>query len=427
MLFRSATQPVTTNLMSWFKPADYWEFSRRMDLISNDHYLIADDPDGAQQLAMSADLMRSLASGRPWLLMEHSTSAVNWQPRNRAKAPGEMRRNSLSHLARGADGALFFQWRASVAGAEKFHSAMLPHAGTDSRRWREVVQLGADLQRLAEVAGSTVQPAPVAILHDWSSWWAAELDSHPSVDVAVMAESRAWHSELWRVGVGSDFASPDADLTRYQVVIAPVLYLLAEEAAAGLRNFVESGGTLVVTYFSGIADEADHILTGGYPGSLRDLLGVRIEEFYPLLSDQQVALTAYGPGEVWSEYGAAAGAEVMSAYAGGPVDGAPAITRRQAGAGAAWYVGTRLTEAGRSELLGTVLQGAGVRPVVDDLPPGLEAVRRVGDGASYLFLINHADREARVAARGTELLSGAGVDGTAIVAAGGVAVIREPR
>ena len=427
VLAERAAQPVTTNLMSFFKPIDYWDLSRRMDLVSNDHYLIAADRDGAQQLAMSADLMRSLALGRPWLLMEHSTSAVNWQPRNRAKAPGEMRRNSLSHLARGADGTLFFQWRASVAGAEKFHSAMVPHAGTGSRRWREVVQLGADLHRLAEVAGTRVQPAPVAVLHDWSSWWAAELDSHPSVDVGVMAESRAWHAALWRAGVGTDFAHPAADLAGYRVVIAPVLYLLAEETAARLRRFVESGGTLLVTYFSGIADVEDHVVAGGYPGLLRDLLGVRIEEFYPLLAGERVTLSAHGPGEVWSEYGTAEGAEVIATYAGGPVDGAPAITCHRVGAGAAWYVGTRLTDAGRAEVLRAVLESAGVRPVVDDLPPGMEAVRRVGDGASYLFLINHADREARVAARGTDLLSGADADGTAVVEAGGVAVIRESR
>ena len=134
------------------------------------------------ELAWSADLTRGTAGGAPWFLMEHSTSAVNWQERNVAKLPGQLARNSLAHVARGADAVCFFQWRQSRAGAEKFHSALVPHAGTDTKVWREVVELGATLAAIGEVAGSTVR-ADVAILFDWQSWWAAELDSHPSADV----------------------------------------------------------------------------------------------------------------------------------------------------------------------------------------------------------------------------------------------------
>ena len=181
--------PVTTNFMGFNmgleRPVDYWRWSEQMDVVSNDHYLIAADRRNFQDLAMAADLSRGWAQGKPWLLMEHSTSAVNWQPRNIAKAPGEMLRNSLQHVARGADGALFFQWRASRAGAEKFHSGLLPHAGTDTKVWREVVQLGQALKAISEVAGSVVRTAcSVAIIHDTDARWASELDSHPSVDAS---------------------------------------------------------------------------------------------------------------------------------------------------------------------------------------------------------------------------------------------------
>ena len=162
-----ATQPVTTNFManqSW--TTDLWAWGREVDIVSYDHYLWAADPDGHVGLAIAADLSRSVGGGAPWILMEHSTSAVNWQPRNVAKRPGEMARNSLTHLARGADAILFFQWRASRSGAEKFHSAMLPHAGTESRVWREVVDLGAVLGRLGEVRGARVQ-AEAAVLWDF--------------------------------------------------------------------------------------------------------------------------------------------------------------------------------------------------------------------------------------------------------------------
>ena len=116
-----------------------------MDVIANDHYLDHRLGDPVAELSFAADLTRGLAGGRPWMLMEQSTGAVNWQPYNLAKTPGQMLRNSLTHVARGADAVCFFQWRASAQGAEKFHSAMLPHAGTDTAVWREVLDLSATL------------------------------------------------------------------------------------------------------------------------------------------------------------------------------------------------------------------------------------------------------------------------------------------
>ena len=414
-----ATQPVTTNFMSFFKPLDYRRWAAELDLVSNDHYLIGADADPLQHLAMSADLMRSLAGGRPWLLMEHSTSAVNWQPRNFAKPPGQLRRNSFQHIARGADGALFFQWRASRAGAEKFHSGMLPHAGTDTKVWREVVELGANLQAIAEVTGSRVEQPAVALLFDWASWWAAELDSHPCADVDPMAEARRWHHALWERNVGVDVIGPADDLSRYRLVIVANQYLLDDAAAAALSAFAEGGGTVLATYFSGIVDEHDHIRLGGYPGALRELLGVRVEEFFPLAPEETIELTGLGTGRVWSELGRVTDAEVVASYTCGPVAGSPAITRRAAGAGHAWYVGTQLVRVG--ELLGQMLGEAGVRPVVPALPAGVEAVRRIGAQASYLFVINHTDIEVTLPGSGTDLLGGP----AGLVGAGGVAVIRE--
>ena len=156
--------PATTNFMVNFsiEALDYWRWAPELDIVSNDHYLQSTDPESQIDLALSGDLVRSMAGG-PWLLMEHSTGAVNWQPVNRAKQPGEMRRNALAHVAHGADGVAYFQWRAAKAGAEQWHSAMLPHAGTDSQIWRDVVQLGADLRTLGEVRGSTATAQVAAV------------------------------------------------------------------------------------------------------------------------------------------------------------------------------------------------------------------------------------------------------------------------
>ncbi len=417
--------PVTTNLMAastW--ELDYWAWGRELDVVSNDHYLWAADPHNHIGLSLAADLTRSLAGGRPWLLMEHSTSAVNWQPRNVAKKPGQARRNSLTHIARGADGALFFQWRASAAGAEKFHSGMVPHAGTDSKIWREVVRLGSDLRSLAEVAGSTVE-ADVAILLDYSSIWAQEQDSHPSRDMTAVEEIRAWHRTLWRAGITADFAHPGGDLSRYRLVLAPALYLLSAEHAAALASYVHEGGSLVVGPFSGIADENDHIWLGGYPGALRDLLGVRVEEFFPLLEGETIPLSNGATGRIWSELGRATDAEVLATFASGPVAGSPALTRKQHGSGTAWYVATRFDDDDLGKLLSQVTEAAGVRPTVE-APAGVEAVRRRHpDGRTYLFLINHTDDDVTISVEGKDLLTGRTIASPLRLPAGDVAVLQQ--
>jgi beta-galactosidase len=203
--------PITTNFMAikFVRNMDYWSWAADVDVVSNDHYLDSADPDNHVELAFSADLTRGLAGGRPWLLMEHSTSAVNWQQRNVAKSPGQLRRNSLAHVARGSDAVLFFQWRQSRAGAEKFHSALLPHAGTDTKVWREVCALGADLQRIGEVAGTVVRHQ-VAMVFDWQSWWAAELDSHPTSDLSYSTGRTRTTARYGTSGSASTSSRPTA-------------------------------------------------------------------------------------------------------------------------------------------------------------------------------------------------------------------------
>ena len=425
LLKRLAPRPVTTNFMigTGIKYLDYHSWASDVDLVANDHYLTAADPEAHVGLALAADHTRGVAGGHPWLLMEHSTSAVNWQPRNVAKTPGQLRRNSLAHVARGADGVLFFQWRASRAGAEKFHSALVPHAGPETKVFREVCRLGADLKAIAEVRGSRVD-ADVAILVDYEAWWGAELDSHPSVDVTYADRLTALHGALWRAGVTADVVHPSADLSGYQLVLVPTLYLVRDAHADALRAYVEGGGTALVTYFSGIVDENDHIRLGGYPGAFRELLGIRTEEFFPLREGERVTLDDGSTADVWTEWLHPAGAEVLASYADGPLPGVPALTRHAVGAGAAWYVGTRLDQAATDRLVARLLAESGARPPVD-APAGVEVVRRRAGERSWLFAINHTDTHARLAVSGVDLLADTRCDGELLVPAGAVAVVRE--
>ncbi|MFJ8539122.1 beta-galactosidase [Streptomyces sp. NPDC093591] len=427
LLAAAPDTPATTNFMVMynFDALDYWRWAPKLDLVSNDHYLQSADPESQIDIALSGDLVRSLAGG-PWLLMEHSTGAVNWQPVNRAKNPGELRRNALAHVARGADGIAYFQWRAAKAGAEQWHSAMLPHAGTGSHIWRDVVRLGADLRALAEVRGS-VGTAEVAIVWDWNSRWAMELPSQPSGELRFQDLVRAWYEPLWRSGVAVDFVRPDADLSGYRLVLAPSLYLVDDEGASNLTAFAERGGTLAVGFHSGAVDENCHVRMGGYPGAFREALGVLTDELFPLLPGESVGLSGGGTGTLWSERVGLAGAEPVESYTTGPLAGGPAVTRNSHGEGATWYLATQPDAATLAGLLDRIRAEAGVRPV-RATPQGVEAALRRGPDADYLFLINHTDRPAHVAVASdaTELLTGRAVPGAVSVAAGEIAVVREP-
>jgi len=429
--------PVTTNFMvPNFKNLDYWAWADQTDVVSNDHYLPGWEAEPHLELAFGADLTRGLAGESPWLLMEHSTSAVNWQHRNYAKTPGQLRRNSLAHVARGSEGAMFFQWRAAKAGAEKFHSALLPHAGTDTKVWREVVQLGDNLRSLAPIEGSRVE-SQVAIVFDWDSWWAVEGDCHPSADLRYVDQARDLYSALWRKGITCSFVRQGEDLSGYRLVLVPTLHVVTDAGAAAVCDYVAGGGTALVGYFSGIVDENDHIRLGGYPAPFRELLGITVEEFFPLRTGERVHLTTDLGEEwtsgLWTELMTADGCDVVASYSDGPLVGHPAVTRNSFGAGSAWYVSARLEAAEVATLLDRIVGAAGVTAVAAAAQPGLEMVRRRGvaapgsgrPGASYLFLINHSDTAIEVAAAGHDLLTGDTYDATTTVAAGAVLVIDE--
>jgi beta-galactosidase len=329
---------------------------------------------------------------------------------------------------------------------------MVPHAGPDSRIFREAAATGAAVARLAEVAGSRVH-ARAAVLHDSDAWWAMDTQGLPSAGLDYLGGLRRAHRALWDAGVTTDFAHPrDADLSRYALLVAPALYLLSDEAAASLRRYVAGGGTLLVECFSGVVDEHHRARLGGCPAAaLRDALGIRVEEHRPLAAGTRVRLSDGSTGTVWSEVvrlggaggdggDAAAAAETVAAYTEGMLAGQPAVTRHSHGAGAAWYVSTRLDGPAYRALLARLTDEAGVLPEVplpagtdDGDGPGVEAVRRHahdGSARSWLFLLNHTAGPVllprSVVAGGHDLLTGRDVPPEGLtLPAGGAAVIRQ--
>ncbi len=420
--------PVTTNFMvtSHIRTQDYFSWAPHVDVVANDHYLDHRLERPHVELAFAADLTRGIAGGRPWMLMEQSTGAVNWQPRNIAKAPGEMVRNTMSHLARGADSVCFFQWRASARGSEKFHSALLPHAGTDSAIWRDVLELGRVLRSLGDVVGSAVV-AEVAIVFSWDAWWACDLDSRPSSDIRYLDQVHRVYRALWASGVTADIVHPGSDLSGYRLVIVPCLYLVSDAAASNISDAVAAGAHALVTFFSGIVDVDDSVRLGGYPGAFRDLLGIRTEEFFPLPVGAAIALDDGARAARWTERSTVDGAEVISSYVDGPVAGSPAITRHRHGGGVAWYLGTDLDEPDLRRLLGRVVADAGVGHEAGMGHDGFEVVTRRSADADFVFCINHTEHEHSLPGSGVELSTGTAIDGELRVPAGSVRILRTPR
>lgn len=397
-ILREATPDlsITTNFMGFFKPLDYWKWAAHEDIVSDDSYPDPADPESHIRAAMSRDLMRSLGGGKPWVLMEQTTVRVNWRERNVPKQPGQMRLWSHQAVARGTEGIMFFQWRASKAGAEKFHSAMVPHVEPEkSRSWREVKQLGTDLGRLDSLLG-TKGEAEVAILLDWENWWALEIDSKPSSDVKMPDGLYSFYKPLFEANVPVDFAHPGSELSGYELVLAPHLYLVSDAVAENLTGFVSAGGTLLMSFFSGIVDENDHVRLGGYPAPFRGMLGLFIEDFVPLAKGEKNRIAteqggAYGC-DLWADLIQTEGAEPLAHYENDFYAGTPAITRHAFGGGTAYYLGTRPEEAYMTRLLLQACEEVGVKPPLE-VPTGVEVVRRRNEKSSFLFLLNHNGEE----------------------------------
>lgn len=416
--------PVTTNFMamSRFNRLDYWRWANEVDVVSNDHYPSSRPELADAELALCADVTRGLSRGAPWILMETAPSAVNWRSINRPRPAGQLRRHMVQHLGRGADAIMFFQWRASRAGAEKFHSAMLPHAGTDTRVFREVSELGQLLDDAGEISGSRVV-AQAAMIWDWESWWSQEFGFLPTSELSYFRNAMDLHRTFTDQQITLDIIDSGTSFDAYPLVVVPSLCLMDVDVAQRLDAYVRGGGTLVVTYWSGVCDEHDRVWLGGYPGALRDTLGIWVEEFAPLERGQTVALSDGGTASVWSEFLHLRGAESRVEFTGGELDGVAAVARHEHGAGVAWYVATRLDPISLDRHLSDVLTDARLRPLLS-CERGLEVTVRRGEHADYALVVNHGDavREAHFA--GFDLVTGRELRTPWSLAGGDVAVVR---
>lgn len=389
--------PITTNLMGTYKGLDYFKWAKEMDIVSWDNYPAYDTPWSYN--AMCHDLMRGL-KGAPFMLMEQTPSQQNWQPYNALKRPGVMRLWSYQAVARGADTVMFFQLRRSIGACEKYHGAVIAHAGrTNTRVFREVAALGEELQRLGDALLDSRVESRVGILFDWDNWWAVEFSSGPSRDLQYLREVQKYYDAFYRHHVSVDMIHVDSDFSQYDVVVAPVLYMVKPGVARRLEDFVSAGGTFVTTFFSGLVNQNDLVIQGGYPGELRKLLGIWVEEIDALLPDMHNRFVVSSPaGAVEGEYRCgmlcdllhSEGADIVAVYGHDFYKGMPAVTRNPFGKGHAWYVASSPEPSFLDDLAATILQRHDIRPPVA-APADVEVTVRRKGASSYTFLLNHGD------------------------------------
>jgi beta-galactosidase len=408
----NADLPVTTNFMEYFYDYDYWQLAKEIDFISWDSYPMwhreKDETTLACYTAMYHDMMRTLKGGKPFVLMESTPSTTNWQPTSKLKKPGMHILSSMQAVAHGADSVQYFQWRKSRGSVEKFHGAIIDHVGhLDTRVGREVTKLGSMLERLPGVAGCRTE-ARVAIIFDQQSRWAMDDAAGPrNMGMEYEKTVNEHYRPFWEKGIAVDVIDADQDLSSYALVIAPMLYMVRQGFAERAEAFVADGGHLVTTYWSGIVDESDLCYTGGFPGPLRNLLGIWAEEIDCLGEGERNLVQGLagnasglqGPYQVrhLCELIHAESAQTLATYRDDFYAGRPAVTVNRFGKGKAWHVASRNDLPFQRDFFAGIISELALGQAIDaDLPPGVVATARTDGESSWVFVQNYTAQQQLV-------------------------------
>lgn len=400
--------PITTNLMGTYQPLDYQMWGKYMDFISWDNYPSNETP--LEETAMRHDLMRGAKQGKPFALMEQTPSVTNWLPYNMLKRPGVMRLWSYQAVAHGADTVMFFQMKRSIGACEKYHGAVIDHVGNENTRvFREVTELGAELEKLGSQTLGARTDAKAAIVFDWDNWWGISYSAGPSIYLDYCQEVLHYYKALHNKNIPVDMIGVEDDLSKYSLVIAPVLYMVKGNYDEKIRAFVKNGGRFLTTFFSGYVDEHDLVTIGGYPGKLRDILGIWVEEEDALPKEMENSFSYQGktyPAKMLCDLLHTEGAQALTSYEKDFYAGMPVLTKNAFGKGYGYYVATSSDDAFYEDYLSEICAEAGITPIMDT-PATVEVTMRSNANGSFVFLLNHGEEtyETTLPFAGTDLLT----------------------
>ncbi len=422
--------PVTTNFMGLSPTLNYWEFAREVDVISWDSYPrwhdTGDDVSVAVETGFTHDVNRCHKDGKPFMLMESVPSFPTRRDTRKRKRPGMHMLSCLQAVAHGSDTVQYFQWRKGRGGVEKFHGAVVDHCGHENTRvFRDVAQVGRALKQLDDIVGTTV-PSETAVVFDWENRWAVESAIALGDTVKYVETCLSHYRPFWELGVPVDVIDQTCDFTRFKLLITPMLYMLRAGVPERLEQYVRGGGTLVMTYWSGIVDEHDLCYLGGFPGGgLRDVLGIWDEELDVLqpfdgntvvVNDgNALGLTGSFQARELCSVVHAEGAHVLATYGSAFYAGYPALTVNGYGAGHAYYMASRNDQDFLDAFYGRLVDTLGIKRVLGvELPRGVSAQLRSDGDRDYVFLLNfnpHAERVDLGGATFVDLLGGGSIAG----------------
>jgi len=422
--------PVTTNLMTPVTDVNYFDLAKVLDVVSWDNYPTwkntCEDADMGARIGFHHDVIRGVARNKPFMLMESSPSSTNWQPVAKLRRPGGHKLYSLQAVAHGSDTVQYFQLRKSRGSSEKFHGAVIDHVGTEETRvFKEVADLGANLKKLDDIVGTYVD-AKVALVYDWENRWALE-----NAQYFINANKKYYetviehYASFYRKGVSVSIIDSTCPLDDYDLVVAPMLYMLRGDMAQKITSFVENGGSFVASYVTGYVDDTDLCFLGGFPGPLKDVLGIWNEEIDALYPDDSNTVT-YGGKEYKAfdlcEILHLKGAKALGEYKEDFYAGCPAVTVNEYGKGKAYYIAARTGGDLLDALYGDIIADCGIKPVLCGTPNGVYATCRTDGEKEYVFLMNYMPtcQQVEVGQGGVSLLSGEKVEGTVTIPARGV-------
>jgi beta-galactosidase len=402
--------PITTNFQMPDVGLDYHDFAQHVDIISWDNYpewhRHADDTAVASKAAFFHDLHRSYKH-QPFLMMESSPGATSWQGISKKKKPAVHILSSIQALAHGSASVQYFQWRQSRGGMEKFHDAVISHLGADDTPlFRDVQEVSTILEKLAASAPalmeSSRQKAQVAVIYDYQNGWALHNAALPrNQEKNYQEECIRHYGALWSLGIPCDVIDClHTSFDQYKLILMPMLYMLREESAEKIRDFVRRGGVGVATYLTGLVNGTDLCYLGGSPGNLTDVFGLAVAstdviadyETQTLVLGEQVYRATHYADELRLR-----GASVLGVFRSPSGGERPAVTAHDYGAGQALYLAARTDGAFLRDFLGSLCEDHGLHPCVPwEIPPGVSVQKR----GEVLFVMNFTEKAVRLSFKG---------------------------
>lgn len=387
---------VTTNFHALpNKLLDYQKWAKEQDIISYDSYPSYNMP--TCQSAFLYDLMRSLKH-QPFMLMESTPAQVNWQPYSPLKRPGQMAATELQAVAHGADTVQFFQLKQAIGGSEKFHSAVISHSQrTDTRVFKEVTELGEKLEKTGSTILGSKTKAKVGIVFDWNNFWSYEYIDGITQDLDYVESILDYYKQLYKRNIPTDIISVDDDFSQYDLVVAPVLYMIKSGLAEKIDQYVKRGGNFVASYLSGIVNENDSVYLGGYPGPLKDVLGIWVEESDAVIPGQKITVSLDSnnyQANLICDLLHLEGAHALGNYNSEFYKETPAVSENKWGKGTSWYIGTQLDEAGLSKIFDHLISIVNIKSLIET-KTDLEITKRVTKSGKELYFVLNMSNDTK--------------------------------